>query len=114
MVIMYVYVYISKWVIEGSYTADRSDYLMLIRKYVSRKAAGKGRAVLEGVGLDLAQIDRCFEDNRGYEEAVQAGLGVWSGGHSRKQSTWEVLLAAMEYAEIATQHIQDLKQKLNL
>ena len=32
-------------------SADRSDHLKLFRKYVSRKAATKGRAVLEGVGL---------------------------------------------------------------
>ena len=88
---------------------------MLFREYVSRKAAGKGRAVLEGVGLDSARIERCFGDNPGCEEAaVQAGLDVWSGGHSRKQPIWEVLLAAMKYAQIATQDIQGLKQELNL
>ena len=32
--------------------ADRRDHLKLLRKYVSRNAAGKGRAVLEGVELD--------------------------------------------------------------
>ena len=33
-------------------------------------------------------------------------------GHSRKPPTWEALLDAMEYAEIAEDHVQGLKEKL--
>ena len=37
-------------------SADCPRYLMLFRKHVSRRAADKGRAVLEGVGLDASTI----------------------------------------------------------
>ena len=87
---------------------------MLFRQYVSRNAAGKARAVLEGVGLDAANIEACFGRHSQDEEAVQAGLVKWSEGCSHKAPSWEVLLQAMEYAGIAQQHIQGLKQELRL
>ena len=97
-----------------SFSADRPGYLMLFRKHVSRRAADKGRAVLEGVGLDTPTIQACFEDHRrSVEEAVHTGLIKWSSGQGFPP-TWEVLLQAMEYAEIAQQHIQDLKADLSL
>ena len=98
-----------------SFFADRKDYRELFRKHVSRKAAGKEKAVLEGVGLDDAAIETQFRNNpNNVEEAVQSGLIAWSRGYYYKEPTWEVLLAAMEYAEIAEQHIQDLKTALGL
>ena len=54
---------------------------MLFRKHVSRRAADKGMAVLEGVGLDATTIQTCFEDNpHKIEEVVQNGLTKWSEG----------------------------------
>ena len=82
---------------------------------MSRVAAGKGRAVLEGVGLRTATIGPCFEDNpQDVESAVQAGLTKWIEGTGLQPPTWKVLLDAMEYAQIAQQHIQDLKADLGL
>ena len=82
---------------------------------MSRKAASKGRAVLEGLGLDTEAIEMCFNSHPLNEEgAVQAGLIKWSAGQSHKPSTWDVLLAAMEYAKIAEKHVQGLKKELRL
>ena len=96
-------------------SADHPDYLMLFRVHVSRRAASKGRAVLEGVGLDAPTIDTCFEDHsKTVEEAIQTGLIKWSDGQSCKPPTWEVLLGAIAYAEIAQQDIASLKTALGL
>ena len=94
---------------------DHPDHLILFRKYVSRKAAGKGRAVLEGVGLDSETIEACFRSHpETEEEAVQAGLVKWCGGRGNKLPTWRVLFAAMEYAQIAEQHVHELKKETGL
>lgn len=98
-----------------SFFADRNDHVELFRKHVSRKAADKGKAVLEGVGLDNTAITTHFSNNpRNVEEAVQSGLIAWAGGHSCKEPTWEVLLGAMEHAQIEQQHIQGFKTDLGL
>ena len=55
-----------------SVPTDRPNHIMLFRKHVSRKAAGKARAVLEGVDLDTPTIDACFTDNSGVEEKIQS------------------------------------------
>ena len=69
---------------------------------MSRKAPGKGRALLEGLGLDRPQIDGCFSKHPLNEvEAVQDGLQRWIGD---KDPTWGDLLKAMEYASIGVQH----------
>ena len=86
---------------------------MLFRTFVSKKAAGKADAVLEGVGLDVTTIRACeaahrFDD----EKIVQEGLIKWCGGRGTQPPTWNVLITAMEYAEIAQQDIGELKQKL--
>ena len=97
---------------ESAFFTDRPGYLMLFRKHVSRRAADKGRAVLEGVGLDAPTIQTCFEDHpQKMEEAVHCGLTKWSGGQGLPH-TWEVLLQSMEYAGIAQQDIQNLKMAL--
>ena len=94
--------------------ADRQDHLKLLRKYVSRNSAGKGRAVLEGVELDSDTIQACFQSNPlNDEEAVQAGLIKWKDGQGLPP-TWEVLIEAMDYAKVAQQHIVGLKKKLGL
>ena len=95
-------------------SADHPDHLMLLRTYVSRNAAGKGRAVLEGIRLDSATIEACFQNNPlNTEEAVQAGLVRWKDGQGLPP-TWGVLVDAMDYAGVAQQHIQGLKAKLGL
>ena len=97
------------------FSADHPKHLMLFRIHVSRTAADNGRAVLEGVGLLTDTIEPCFEDHpRNTEAAVQAGLTKWIEGKGLQPPTWEVLLDAMEYAQIGQQHIQDLKADLGL
>ena len=96
-----------------AFSADHPDHLILFRTYVSRKAATKGRAVLEGVGLLTETIDACFTSHPLDEEgAVQAGLTRWSGGQGRQPPTWEVLISAMEYAKIAQQYSENLRKEL--
>ena len=98
-----------------SFSADHPRHLMLLRKHVSRRAAGKGRAVLEGVGLDSAAIRACFEDHPlEVEEAVQSGLTKWIEGKGLQPPSWQVLFDAMSYAGIAQQHIRDLKTDLGI
>ena len=87
---------------------------MVLRTFVSRKAAGKSKAILEGVGLDSSAIKACFQSNPlDDEEAVQAGLIKWTdGGRQVFPCTWGVLIDAMEYAEVGQQHIAGLKEKV--
>ena len=96
-------------------STDRPEHLMLFRTHVSRTAAGKGRAVLEGVGLMSTAISACFTSHpQNEEEAVQAGLIKWIEGQGRQPPTWAVLVKAMKYAQIAQQHVQSLKEELGL
>ena len=85
---------------------------MLFRRYVSRTAAGSGRAVLEGVGLSPETIQRCYTDwPHNEEEVIQSGLMKWRNG-SGFSTTWAVLIKAMKYAEIGTHHIEAMKKEL--
>ena len=85
---------------------------MLLRTFVSRNAAGKGRAILEGVGLPGEMRNMCYTNNPlNEEEAIQAGLMKWKDGEG-SSATWMVLLGAMTYAGIAVQHITRLKEEL--
>ena len=98
-----------------AFSADCPDHLKLFRKYVSRKAATKGRAVLEGVGLVTETIDTCFSSHPLDEEgAVQAGLTRWSGGQGHQPPTWQVLLEAMTFAQIVQEHVRGLKKTLGV
>ena len=87
---------------------------MLLRKHVSRNAAGKGRSLLEGLWLEAAVIEACFSDHPKSEEAVQAGIIKWTGGEGRNPPTWRVLLEAMDFSKISQQYIQNLKKDLGL
>ena len=79
---------------------------------MSRKAAGKGRSVLEGLKLDSATIDTLIVNNPDdMESAVQAGLIKWSGGQGRPP-TWHVLYEAMTEARMEAKGINSLKQAL--
>ena len=85
---------------------------MMFRQHVSRKAAGKGRSVLEGLKLDSATIDTLIENNpNDIESTVQAGLIKWSGGQGRP-FTWQVLCDAVEEARMDVSDINSLKQAL--
>ena len=90
--------------------AARKDHAVLLRKYVSRNSAGKGRAVLEYLEFDTVSIEMCYANNpRNEEEAVQCGLLKWTGSHD---ATWKVLVGAMGQAGIAVQYIDKLKEEL--
>ena len=94
----------------SSSSAARKDHAVLLRKYVSRLSAGKGRAVLEAVGFNEPSINKFYADNpRSEEEAVQAGLRKWADG---RNATWEVLIGAMKQGGIAVQDIDKLKEEL--
>lgn len=85
---------------------------MLFRTYISRCAAGKGRAILEGVGLQTEEKDMCYRNHPlDEEEAVQTGLIRWRNVND-STSTWTVLLESMKYAGIAVQHIKSLKEEI--
>ena len=85
---------------------------MLFRKYVSRTAAGSGRAVLEGVGLPYETIEMCYKNSsQNEEEAIQCGLMKWRDGGG-DHPTWLVLIEAMDYARIGKQHIEAMKEEL--
>ena len=87
-------------------------YSELFRKHISRQCAGKGKAILERVGLTRAQIQLCYQINPlNEEEAIQDGLHQWSETHS--DCTWQVLLDAMAFAGIAQQHCRELVQELH-
>ena len=97
---------------ECSSYAERLGYLMLFRQHVSRKAAGKGKIVLEGLKLDSATIDTLIQNNPDdMESTVQAGLIKWSGGQGRPP-TWQVLCEAMTEARMDVADINNLKQAL--
>ena len=88
---------------------------MLLRKHVSRKAASKGKAVLEGLWLEPPMIAACFKDNpRDVEAAVQAGIIKWTEGRGRQPPTWETILVAMDYAGIGQQYVRNLRKELGL
>jgi len=88
-------------------------YLILFRTYVSRPSAGKGRAVLEGIGLAPETIRACYGRHPlEEEESVQDGLIKWAEGHHSYSPTWKTLLGAMEYAGVAQQHCQGLRDEL--
>ena len=86
---------------------------MLFRRFVSRNAAGRGRAVLEGVGLSSEAIRMCYSNSlHDEEEAVQSGLNRWKDGEGVTPATWNVLFEAMDYGGIAVQHITSLEEEL--
>ena len=91
---------------------DHRQCAMLFRRYVSRTAARNGRAVLEGVGLTHETIEMCYKNSpQNEEEAIQSGLMKWRDG-SGGSTTWAVLIEAMDYAQIGTQHIETMKKEL--
>lgn len=95
-----------------SFVAGVQKCDMMLRKFVSRVAAGKGRALLEGLGLPEGTREMCFANNpSNVLEAIQCGLLQWKNGHGYSP-TWEVLLKAMADAEIAVQDVDKLKEEI--
>ena len=95
-----------------SFVAGDQKCDMMLRKFVSRVAAGKGRAILEGLGLPAGTREMCFVNNpSNVEEAIQYGLLQWKNGQGYSP-TWEVLLKAMAYAEVAVQDVEKLKEEI--
>ena len=95
----------------ATFPVELKNHLVLLRKYVCRQAYGKGRALLEALGLTKAQIAKyygMYPQNE--EEAVQDGLQAWIGGSL--DSTWSDLLEAMETAGIDIQQREGLKEEL--
>ena len=93
--------------------ADCKRCAVLFRKYISRKASGKGKAILEFVGLTSQEIKLCYENNPlNEEEAIQDGLNKWHES-CVDHCTWQVLLNAMEFAGIAQQHCKELVEELH-
>ena len=90
---------------------DHKQCPRLFRRYVSRTAAGNGRTVLEGVGLTYETIEMCYKNwPQNEEEAIQLGLMKWRSGSGSR--TWAVLIEAMDYAQIGTQHIEAMEKEL--
>ena len=86
---------------------------MLFRRFVSRNAAGRGQAVLEGVGLSSEAIRMCYSNSpHNEEEAVQYGLNRWKDGEGITPAIWKVLFEAIDYAGIAVQHITSMEEEL--
>ena len=83
-----------------------------MREYVSRQSAGKGRAVLEYFGVEVEMF--YVKNSKNEEEAVQRGLLEWARGKARsyRPTSWEVLIGAMEHAEISVHAIDNLKEEL--
>ena len=79
---------------------------------MSRKSAGKGRAVLEYFGSEVESF--FVKKSKNEEEAVQRGLLKWACGKAKsyRPTTWEVLIGAMEHAEISVHAIDKLKEEL--
>ena len=78
---------------------------------MSQQAWGKGRALLEALGLSGAQIAKCYGMHPlNEEESVQHGLQVWL--EAGNNTTWEALLKGMETAEIDVQQREGLKEEL--
>ena len=98
-----------------TFSADRSDHLALFRRHVSRNAAGRGRALLDGLELDVGRIAMCFNTHSyNEEEAVQQGLTYWIEGAGVQPPTWTVLLDAMNYAGLARRHVDNLQADLGV
>ena len=82
--------------------------------YVSRKGAGKGKAILECLELTTEEINFCYQNNPlNEEQAIQDGLNRWRDTRG-DQCTWQVLTEAMQFAGISQQHCKELVEELHL
>ena len=89
----------------------RRNSAALVRIYVSQKAAGKDRALMDFLGLDQSRIQKHYANHpRNIVEAVQAALMEWAGSSPSK--TWKMLVDAMKQAEFAVQEVRGLTEEL--
>ena len=89
----------------------RRNSAALLRIYVSQKAAGKDRALMDFLGLDQSRIQKHYANHpRNIVEAVQAALMEWAGSSPSK--TWKMLVDAMKQAEFAVQEVRGLTEEL--
>ena len=96
-------------------SAGRPGYPKLFRIHVNRNAAGKAKAVLEGLGLDQPTINACVTAHPLDDEAIVLdGLTRWCGGKGTQPPTWGTLIQAMAYAQIDQHAVQGLKEELGL
>ena len=94
-------------------TAACVRHALIFRKCVSRKSAGKGKALLECLGLSPDEIKFCYQSNPlNEEQSIQDGLIKWWETHGN-HCTWQVLLSAMHFAGIAQQHCTELVEELH-
>ena len=78
---------------------------------MSSQACGKGKALLEALGLTRAQIAKYYGMYPlNEEESVQVGLQEWIDRDIN--ATWRDLLEAMKTARIAVQQCDGLEKKL--
>ena len=88
-------------------------HAVLFRKHINRQAAGKGKAILEWVGLTRQEIKFCYQNNPfNEEEAIQDSLDKWRETHG-DHCTWQVLLDAIKFAGIEQQHCSELVKELH-
>ena len=89
--------------------------LQLFRKYVSRNAFSKGRAVLEWVGLDPEVVNHCYGSPTLDEEAaIQKGMLKWRETHGNVPLiVASPILEAMKFADIVQQHCSELVEELH-
>ena len=68
--------------------------------------------MLEYFGLEVEMF--YVKNSKNEKEAVQSGLLEWARGKARsyRPTSWEVLIGAMEYAEISVHAIDKLKEEL--
>ena len=88
------------------------NHAALFRKCVSKKGAGKGKALLECLGLSSPEIKLCYKNNPHDEvQAIQDGLDKWetNGDHC----TWQILLDAMTSADFTQQDCKELEEELH-
>ena len=105
--LVYGRILLSLWMV-----TDSEGYPILLRTYVSRRSAGKGRALLEKLGLSPEKIALCYSKYpQDEEEAVQEGLYAWKDDVS-SEPTWKMLVDAMLYAGIGVQYVEELKEEL--
>ena len=70
------------WVWSAVSIAVCERYAVLFRKHISRNAFGKGRAILEWVGLDPEVVNHCYGSPTLDEEAaIQKGMLKWRETH---------------------------------
>ena len=90
---------------------DFKNHPVVVRRYVSRQAYGKGRALLEALGLSTAKIKKYYGMYPlNEEESVQEGILAWIGEHLN--STWGDVLNAMKVSGIAIQQCKGLEEEL--